>query len=58
MADLSNAKLASLYPKDSVWVVKTKNGVRTEVLYHGNKVTDARKINSLFESVLVRRATH
>lgn len=56
MADLSNKQLAKLYPKDSVWVVKTKNGVRTEVIYHGRKVTDARKINDQFESVLVRKA--
>ena len=56
MADLSNKQLVKLYPKDNVWVVKTKAGVRTEVIYHGKKITDARKINDQFESVLVRKA--
>ena len=55
MANLSNKQLAKLYPKDNVWVVKTKEGIRTEVVYHGRKVLDARKINDQFESVLVRK---
>jgi len=56
MAILTNQQLVKLYPKDTVWVVKTKDGVRTEVIYHGKKVTDARKINAHFDSVLVRKS--
>ena len=56
MANLTNSQLAKLYPQDTVWVVKTKEGVRTEVIYHGKKITDARKINAQFQSVLVRKA--
>ncbi len=55
MANLTNQQLVKLYPKDTVWVVKTKDGARTEVIYHGKKVTDARKINAQFDSVLVRK---
>lgn len=55
MADLSNKQLAKTYPKDTVWVVKLKNGVRTQVVYHGKSVTDARKINAVIDSVLVRK---
>lgn len=56
MADLSNKELAKIYPNDTVWVVKLKDGVRTEVVYHGKSITDARKINDLFDSVLVRKS--
>ncbi len=52
---LTNAQLAKQYPKDSVWVVKVENGVRTELLYHGNDVNKARTINSKNESVLVQK---
>lgn len=56
MANLTNRELAKLYPKDKIWVVKTKDGVRTNVIYHGASIRDARKINQAFEnSVLVQK---
>ncbi len=55
MAELTNAELGKLYPKDSVWVVQVEDGVRTKLLYHGNDIEEARKINASTESVLIRR---
>ncbi len=54
--DLSNKNLAKKYPKATVWVIKTVNGVRTEVIYSGNSLAEARKINSSTESVLIKKA--
>jgi len=55
MANLTNAQLAKQYPKDNIWVVQTKNGVRTKLLYHGKDLNKARKINLENPSILVRK---
>ncbi|MBN2893320.1 MAG: hypothetical protein JXL97_15720 [Bacteroidales bacterium] len=56
MEDLSNKNLAKMFPKDSIWVVKTENGIRVEILYHGDNLVEARKISEENESILVRKA--
>lgn len=56
MSNLTNPELARQYPKDSVWVVETKKGTRIKVLYHGNDINTARKLNSeAIDSILIRK---